>query len=431
MFVDEARIFVASGDGGNGAASFRREKYVPAGGPDGGDGGRGGDVVFVVDAHLSTLIDFKYRTHYKAERGQHGQGSTKHGRNGSDLIVKVPPGTQVWDDERERLLADLTHPDQRWVAARGGRGGRGNTRFKSSTRQAPAFFERGEQGEERWLRLELKLLADVALVGYPNAGKSTFIAAVSQARPKIADYPFTTLVPNLGVVSIGPGESFVIADVPGLIEGAHKGVGLGHQFLRHVERSRVLLFVIDASGIEGRDPVSDLGVLRQEVELYRAELAKRPALVFANKTDLAEASERLDALKKAAEEIGLPFFSGSAATGAGCRDVIYALWNTLKSIPRPVEEAEGDFAYLTEDADPRRRRLNLRDFKIEQDDEGFVVVGDDLDRLMKRLDLESDAGMRYLQQLLGDIGVYDALRRAGAEDGATVKVGELEFEYYE
>ena len=431
MFVDEARIFVAAGDGGNGAASFRREKYVPAGGPDGGDGGRGGDVVLVGDAHMSTLIDFKYRTHFKAERGQHGQGANKHGKSGGDLEIKVPLGTQVWDDARERLLADLVRPGQRWIAARGGRGGRGNARFKSPTRQAPSFFERGEEGEKRWLRLELKLLADVALVGFPNAGKSTLIAAVSNARPKIADYPFTTLVPNLGVVSVGPGESFVMADVPGLIEGAHRGVGLGHRFLRHVERSRVLLYVIDASGIEGRDPVHDLGVLRSEIELYRKDLADRPALVFANKTDLAEAGRWLPALREASEAIGAEFYSGSAATGAGCRELVYALWRTLERVPREPEEREGLPELSAEDSDPRRRRLNLRDFRVERDGEGFVVVGEDLERLMKRLDLESEAGMRYFQRLLDQIGVNDALRRAGAEDGVTVKVGELEFEYYE
>src|SRR5690606_10697756 len=307
---------------GNGCASFRREKYVPAGGPDGGDGGKGGDVIFEVDQGLSTLIDFTRRTHFIAERGQHGQGSNKHGRNGEDLVVRVPPGTQVKDDEG-RLLADLVAPGQRWVAARGGRGGRGNARFKSPTRRAPAFFEKGEPGEERWLRLELKLLADVGLVGYPNAGKSTFIAAVSKARPKIADYPFTTLTPNLGVVSLGPGESFVVADIPGLIEGAHRGVGLGHEFLRHIERTRVLLYVIDASGLEGRDPCDDLRVLGRERSLYQPELAQRPSLVFANKMDLAEARAHVDRLKEVAAEMGAAFYSGSAATGEGLRDVLY------------------------------------------------------------------------------------------------------------
>lgn len=437
MLIDEARIYVKGGDGGNGCVSFRREKYVPAGGPDGGDGGRGGDVVFLVDEGMSTLIDFTYRSHYKAERGQHGQGSNRHGRNGSDLIVRVPPGTQVKDDEG-RLLVDLVTPGQRWVAAMGGRGGRGNARFKTPTRQAPAFSEKGEPGEEFWLRLELKLLADVALVGYPNAGKSTFIAAVSKARPKIADYPFTTLAPNLGVVSLAPGENFVIADIPGLIEGAHQGVGLGHEFLRHIERTRVLLYVIDASGLEGRDPVDDLRVLRRELALYRPELAERASIVFANKTDLRESEAHLERIREEAERMGAVFYAGSAAANIGLQEVLYALWRELQQAPVPTFETvesdlQGDGVVYRADFDRRRRRrrLNLRNFTITKDDDGFVVEGEDLARLMQRLDLESEAGMRYFQQLMGDIGIYEALRQAGATDGDTVRVGDLEFEYVE
>lgn len=435
MFIDEARIYVKAGDGGNGCVSFRREKYVPAGGPDGGDGGRGGDVIFEVDEGLSTLIDFTRRIHFKAERGEHGQGSNRHGKSGKDLVIRVPPGTQVKDDEG-RLLVDLVRPGQRWIAARGGRGGRGNARFKTPTRQAPAFYEKGEPGEERWLRLELKLLADVALVGYPNAGKSTLIAAVSKARPKIADYPFTTLTPNLGVVSLGPGESFVIADIPGLIEGAHRGVGLGHEFLRHIERTRVLLYVIDASGLEGRSPVRDLEVLRKELALYRPELAERPSVVFANKMDLAEARAHVAALEEAAKAMGAAFYSGSAATREGLQDVIYALWQKLQQTPRSqweIEPGASQEVVIRPDFERhrRRRRLNLRDFTVSRDEEGFVVHGEDLSRLMLRLDLESEAGMRYFLQLLADIGVYDALREAGASDGDTVRVGDLEFEYVE
>ena len=435
MLIDEARIYVKAGDGGNGCASFRREKYVPAGGPDGGDGGKGGDVVFVVDRGLSTLIDFTERTHFKAERGQHGQGATKHGKNGADLEIRVPPGTQVKDDEG-RLLVDLVLPGQRWVAARGGRGGRGNARFKSPTRQAPAFFEKGEPGEERWLRLELKLLADVGLVGFPNAGKSTFISAVSKARPKIAAYPFTTLTPNLGVVSLGPGESFVVADIPGLIEGAHKGLGLGHEFLRHIERTRVLLYVIDASGLEGRDPCDDLRVLRNELALYQAQLLERPSVVFANKTDLAEARAHLAALQETAVEIGAAFYSGSAATGEGLREVLYAVWRELEKAPAPIPkspqaETDGRVVLRPGFERERKRRLNLRDFTISRDENGFVVEGEDLARLMLRLNLESEAGMSYFQQLLSEIGVYEALRKAGATDGDTVRVGDIEFEYVE
>lgn len=476
MFIDQARIFIKAGDGGDGCTSFRREKYVPAGGPDGGDGGRGGDVIFLVDDGLSTLIDFTYQKHYRAERGGHGRGSNQHGKNGADVVIKVPAGTQVFSDDG-RLLADLTHRGERWVAAKGGRGGRGNARFKSSTRQAPAFHEKGEKGEECWLKLELKLLADVALVGFPNAGKSTLIAAVSKARPKIADYPFTTLTPHLGVVSIAPGKSFVIADIPGLIEGAHQGAGLGHEFLRHIERTRVTVYVIDASGLEGRDPSDDLLTLQDELRLYRRELAERPFFVFANKVDLEEAKEHLSSLEQAAASTGADgFFSGSAATGEGTQHLVLALSRLLDELPKswlPTErvalgksafgverewertadfaggeaaagKATGDVPGAADDtsrateevvltgAPPRsarRRRLNLRAFTVTRDADGFLVEGEDLHRLMLRLDLESEAGMRYFQRLLGEIGVEDALRKAGAADGDTVRIGELEFEF--
>lgn len=449
MFIDEVRILVKGGDGGDGCTSFRREKYIPAGGPDGGDGGRGGHVIMEVDEGLSTLIDLTYQKHYRAQRGESGRGANRHGKNGADTIIKVPPGTQVFSDDG-RLLADLTFHGQRWIAAEGGRGGRGNARFKSSTRQAPGFHEKGERTEEIWLRLELKLLADVSLVGFPNAGKSTLISAVSKARPKIADYPFTTLVPQLGVVSVGPGESFVIADIPGLIEGAHRGVGLGHDFLRHIERTRVLLMVIDASGLEGRDPVSDLQTLRQELALYRSELAHRPFLVFANKVDLEESKLHLANLEQESLKLGAEqFLTGSAATGEGTQSLIYALWQALQEAPMPqfpvTDRSDEDALDLSADMDPsrsdevvltgrpalggRRRRLNLRDFKVYKDNEVYVVEGEDLLRHMQRLDLESEAGMRYFQQLMGEIGVDAALKRAGASDGDTVRIGELEFEY--
>jgi len=434
MFIDEAKIHIAAGDGGNGSASFRREKYVPAGGPDGGDGGQGGDVIFEVDGNLTTLIDFRYRTYYQAGAGAHGQGGKKHGKNGESLTIRVPPGTQVWDEEKVRLLADLTRPGQTWIAAQGGRGGRGNVHFKSSTRQAPAFFEKGEEGESRWIRLELKILADVALVGFPNAGKSSLISAISKARPKVANYPFTTLTPNLGVVSIAEGESFVVADIPGLIEGAHAGVGLGHEFLRHIERSRLLLYVIDSSGLEGRLPAEDLRVLNRELSLYQPQLAERPALAFANKTDLAESEEHMETLAETAAAMGLELYKGSAATGEGLRQVVYAMWQTLQRIPVPVAETEPDVDEALYTVERRRRGgapLNLKNFHIVEDDEGYVVAGEDLERLMRRLDLDGEGGMRYLQQLLGEIGVYEALRKAGVSNGDTVKVGDLEFEYVE
>lgn len=443
MFIDRARIFVKAGDGGDGSSSFRREKFIPAGGPDGGDGGRGGDVIFEVDEGLSTLIDFTRQKHYRADRGEHGRGTNRHGKNGDDLTINVPPGTQVMGDDG-KMLADLTAGGEQWVVAVGGRGGRGNTRFKSATRQAPAFREKGEKGEERWIRLELKLLADVSLVGFPNAGKSTLIAAVSKARPKIANYPFTTVAPHLGVVSMNPGESFVIADVPGLIEGAHKGAGLGHQFLRHIERTRVLLFVIDASGIEGRDPVDDLRVLRNEINAYRQDLANRPFLVFANKIDLEEAKANVEKIEKVAGELGAAsFFSGSAATHQGLKEMLFSLWRVVQDAPKPEFKVvrSGDLVdpdhslQLPSDQDGqllgrlRRKRLDIRAFVVRRHEGGFVVDGEDLMTLMTRLDLDSEAGMQYFQQLMGEIGVDKALRDAGAEDGDLVRIGELEFEF--
>ncbi|MEW5899603.1 MAG: GTPase ObgE, partial [Bacillota bacterium] len=298
MFYDTAKIYVKAGDGGNGCVSFRREKYIPEGGPDGGDGGRGGNVVFRADEGLRTLVDFHYQRRYLAGRGQHGKGKNMHGRSGEDLVVRVPAGTVVRDAQSGMVLADLVRDGQEVVVARGGRGGRGNARFAGPKNKTPVFAEKGEPGEERWLELELKLLADVGLVGFPNAGKSTLISRVSRARPKIADYPFTTLVPNLGVVTLGEGVSFVIADIPGLIAGAHQGAGLGHRFLRHTERTRLLVHVIDVAGVEGRDPLEDFYVLNRELFLYNPLLAQKVQLIAANKIDLPGAGENLQRLQK-------------------------------------------------------------------------------------------------------------------------------------
>lgn len=432
-FYDTARIVLRSGDGGNGIVSFRREKYVPAGGPDGGDGGDGGSIILSVDPGLSTLIDLRYRSHYNAERGRHGQGARKHGRVGADVIVQVPPGTQVRDPASGELLADLTLPGQSFVGARGGRGGRGNVHFATSTRQAPRFAELGERGEERELLLELKLLADVGLVGYPNAGKSTFIAAVSAARPKIADYPFTTLIPNLGVVSVGPGRSFVLADIPGLIEGAHSGAGLGHEFLRHVERTRVLLHIVDTAGLEGRDPVTDYEVVRRELALYNPKLASRIQIVVANKMDLPEARQRVKALQERAEADGQRFFAVSAATGEGLRQVVYAAHEALQLVrhEEAEEAAPAEEAIFAAGQRSSGRQLRLRQFTVRRQDDVFVVEGDDLARFMARLDLGNPATMRYLQRLFGDIGMHEALREAGVKDGDSVRVEGLEFQFVE
>ena len=325
MFIDRAKIHVQGGDGGNGVTAFRREKFVPRGGPSGGDGGRGGDVYLVADASLNTLLHLRYNPRHVADRGLHGEGSNRSGREGGDLTVRVPVGTQIFEAESGALLHDLNHDGDRWLAARGGRGGFGNAHFTSSTNRAPRYHQSGSKGEERELQLELKLLADVGLVGFPNAGKSTFISTVSAARPKIADYPFTTLEPHLGVVDLGDFRTFVIADIPGLIEGAHAGAGLGDRFLRHVERTKLLLHLVDVSSVSGRDPVADYETVNHELAAYNAELAQRPQFVVATKLDALDEPERLDSLRERAQLDGKPFFVISSATNEGVRELIHAV----------------------------------------------------------------------------------------------------------
>ncbi|HUR35999.1 MAG TPA: GTPase ObgE [Vicinamibacterales bacterium] len=346
MFVDEVDIHVTAGHGGRGCLAFRREKYVPRGGPSGGDGGHGGSVSIVASPHINTLINFRFHPEFEAPRGGNGEGSNRTGRNGEDLELKVPVGTFVFDhtgapDIPPRLIADLARPGDRVVVAKGGRGGLGNAHFATSTNRAPRKVQPGEDGEEKWLRLELKLLADVGLVGFPNAGKSTLIARISAARPKIADYPFTTLVPNLGVVGLSDDRSFVVADVPGLIEGAHRGQGLGHQFLRHLERTRVLVHLVDVSSGSGRDPVSDMDIIRRELELFAPELAAKPQLVCANKIDALDDEARAVAVERRANELGLPFFRISGVTGAGLPTLLEATWRELAA-SREAEAAAAD-----------------------------------------------------------------------------------------
>jgi GTP-binding protein len=325
MFIDRAKIHVQGGDGGNGVTAFRREKFVPRGGPSGGDGGRGGDVYLVADASLNTLLHLRYNPRHVAPRGLHGEGSNRSGHTGHDLTVHVPVGTQIFDAETGELLHDLNHDGDRWLAARGGRGGFGNAHFTSSTNRAPRYHQSGSKGEERELQLELKLLADVGLVGFPNAGKSTFISTVSAARPKIADYPFTTLEPHLGVVDLGDFRTFVIADIPGLIEGAHAGAGLGDRFLRHIERTKLLLHLVDVSSVSGREAVADYETVNRELASYNPELAQRPQFVVATKIDALDEPERLESLRRRAAEDQKPFFAISSATGAGVRELINAM----------------------------------------------------------------------------------------------------------
>lgn len=334
MFVDEVDIHVEAGHGGRGCLAFRREKYVPRGGPSGGDGGHGGSIYIVASPHINTLINFRFHPEFEAPKGGHGEGSNRTGKDGQDLTLKVPVGTLVFDrtgapEVAPRLIADLTRAGDRVLIAKGGRGGLGNAHFATSTNRAPRKTQPGEAGEEKWLRLELKLLADVGLVGFPNAGKSTLISRISAARPKIADYPFTTLVPNLGVVGLSDDRSFVVADVPGLIEGAHLGQGLGHQFLRHLERTKVLVHLVDVSSGSGRDPVSDMDIIRRELELFAPELAAKPQLITANKIDALDDEERALAVERRAKELGLPFFRISGVTGAGLPPLLEAVWREL------------------------------------------------------------------------------------------------------
>lgn len=419
MFVDEAKIYVRSGDGGNGIVAFRREKYVPHGGPAGGDGGRGGDVVFEVDSHLSTLMDFKYKRHYKAQRGEHGQGKNMHGANAPPLIIKVPPGTVIKDASTGQVLADLTLPGQRFVAAKGGRGGRGNSRFATAVNRAPAFAEKGEPGEEKWLILELKLLADAGLIGFPNAGKSTLISKVSAAKPKIADYPFTTLVPNLGVVSLGPGESFVIADVPGLIQGAHQGMGLGLEFLRHVERTKVLVFVLDCSGMNGRNPWDDYQVLIQELSLYRSELLARPRVIAANKIDVPGSGEVVAALRR---EIKEEIFPVSALTGEGLPSLVRRVYELIQE-SRAEQEPYSEPVVT--------RFIPLEEFIIQKEEGKFVVKGRKIEKLVAMTDLENEEALARFQRIIERMGVERALKEHGVQPGDTVCIGEWEFVYSE
>ncbi|MGI6036487.1 MAG: GTPase ObgE [Limnochordia bacterium] len=428
MFVDQAVIRAKAGDGGDGVVSFRREKFVPAGGPDGGNGGRGGDVVLLADEGLRTLVEFRYQSHFKAENGARGGGSRKQGKTGADRIIKVPVGTVIKVDGE--VVGDLTRHGQTMVVARGGRGGQGNASFAGPTRQAPAFAQKGEAGEESVLELELKLLADVGLIGYPNVGKSSLIARISAARPKIASYPFTTITPNLGVVVLDDHTSFVVADIPGLIEGAHRGVGLGHSFLRHVERTRVLIHVLDAAALEGRDPIADFHKINEELRLYDPKLADRPQLVAANKIDLPQSEDYLSRTIQSLTELGYEVYPISAATGKGVDRLIGRAAAVLDEITRLEKDsaAEEENQYVIYRPS---RPSSLRDFSISKEGDVFVVEGEGFEGWLARLDLNNYETLMYIQRTLQRVGVSDALREAGVQDGDTVKVGDLEFEFVE
>lgn len=420
MFYDKAKVYVKGGDGGNGAVAFRREKYVPLGGPSGGDGGAGGSVIFEADEGLRTLVDFRYQKHYKADRGEHGQGKGMHGRGAADLIVRVPVGTVLRDAQTGDFIADMIHDGQRVVVAAGGRGGRGNARFASAANKAPRLAEKGEPGEERWISMELKLLADVGLIGFPNAGKSTLISRISAAKPKIADYPFTTLVPNLGVVKMPDGDSFVVADIPGLIEGAHQGAGLGHEFLRHIERTRILVHVVDIAGSEGRDPVKDFAAINKELLAYNPVLARRPQVVAANKMDLPGAGENYDRLKS---EIGASYdiFPISAVTGEGVDPLLFRIAEGLAAAP-PAEPATIDEEKVTRAAETPR-------FSVHRRDGVFVVEGREIERHYAMTDFSNEDAVKRFIRIMKVMGIDDELRAEGAKNGDTVRVGSLEFDF--
>jgi GTPase len=430
MFVDQVKIYVKGGDGGNGMVAFRREKYVPNGGPAGGDGGRGANVVFEVEEGLRTLMDFRYKRHFKAPRGEHGMSKNQHGRGAQDMIVKVPPGTVVTDAATQEVIADLTEHGQRAVIAKGGRGGRGNSRFATPANPAPELSENGEPGQERDVVLELKLLADVGLVGFPSVGKSTLLSVVSAARPKIAEYHFTTIVPNLGMVETEDGRSFVMADLPGLIEGAHSGVGLGHQFLRHIERTRVIVHVIDMAAVEGRDPYEDYLIINKELEEYNLRLTERPQIIVANKMDMPEAADNLAAFKEKLTE-DHPVFPISAFTREGLRDLLFSIADTIEKTPEfplleEVEDNPGENRVIY------RHEEDTDKFTITRDPDGtFIISGETIEKLFKMTNFASEESTRKFARQMRGMGIDDALRERGAKDGDTVRILKYEFEFVE
>ena len=416
-----------SGDGGNGCVSFRREKYVPLGGPDGGDGGKGGSVIFEVDPGLTTLLDFKYKKKFVAEAGGKGEGSKCYGKDGDDLHVKVPMGTIIRDFESNKIIADLSHKDDVFVLAKGGKGGKGNCKFCTPTRQAPHFAEPGMPGEERWITLELKLLADVGLVGFPNVGKSTFLSTVTAAKPKIANYHFTTLKPNLGVVKAEGINGFVMADIPGIIEGAAEGVGLGLDFLRHIERTRLLIHVVDISGIEGRDPFEDFVKINEELKKYSVKLWDRPQIVVANKADMLYDEEVYEDFKKKVNELGFDkVYKMSAATKSGVDEIIKEAGRMLTEIPITDLEISEEERFVQEE-----KRFTY-DVSVEDGEEGnkvYVVYGSFVDRLLNSVNIHDADSLRYFHKVLRNKGVFDTLREMGIEDGDMVRLNDFEFEY--
>ncbi|UTR09249.1 GTPase ObgE [Evansella sp. LMS18] len=427
MFVDKVKVYVKAGDGGNGMVAYRREKYVPNGGPAGGDGGKGADVVFVVDEGLRTLMDFRYQRHFKAERGENGRPKNQHGKSREDMTVRVPPGTTVIDEATGKIIADLTEAGQKAVIAHGGRGGRGNSRFATPANPAPEIAENGQPGQEREIVLELKVLADAGLVGFPSVGKSTLLSVVSAAKPKIAEYHFTTLTPNLGVVETDDNRSFVLADLPGLIEGAHSGTGLGHQFLRHIERTRVIVHVIDMSGLEGRDPYEDYLTINEELKEYNLRLTERPQIIVANKMDLPESEDNLERFR---EQVGdeAEIFPISAVTKKGLDPLLRAVMDKV--------ETTSEFPLYEEEEMEQRvvYKFTKREapFTITRDDDGaYVIEGHEIETMFKMTNFDREDAVKRFSRKMRHMGIDDALREKGATDGDTVRILSYEFEFVE
>ena len=424
MFTDYAKIYVSSGKGGNGAVSFRREKYIAAGGPDGGDGGKGGDVYFEVDQDSNTLIDFRYKKKFKAQNGENGEGARKSGKSGEDLYIKVPIGTVVKDAETGELIADLSKEGQCELILPGGRGGKGNSHFATSTRQAPRFAQDGEKGIEKEVILELKLLADVGLIGFPSVGKSTILSRVTSARPKIADYHFTTLEPNLGVVKTEFGDSFVLADIPGIIEGASEGTGLGLRFLRHIERTRLLLHVIDVSGSEGRNPVDDFNTINKELKKYSEKLSTRKQIIVANKIDAMQDETLYEQLEKLAKEKNIEIFKISAATGEGLKELFTHVSKVLKDLPKEdVEEVEEKKVYTL--------KKEEEGFNVRIENGVYIVDGPAIEKILRRANLEDNESLYYFQKSIRFLGVEDRLKQMGIKEGDTVKFMDWEMEWFD
>ena len=427
MFADRAKIFIKSGKGGDGHVSFRRELFVAAGGPDGGDGGRGGDIIFEVDKGLNTLNEFRHIRKYVAESGEEGGKKLCHGKDGADLIIKVPEGTIIRDDVSGKVIADMSNGRMREVILKGGRGGKGNKNYATATMQVPKYAQPGQQAKELWVTLELKVIADVGLVGFPNVGKSTLLSMVSNAKPKIANYHFTTLNPNLGVVDLPGTDGFVIADIPGLIEGASEGIGLGHEFLRHIERTKVIIHMVDAASSEGRDPIEDIHKINGELRAYNPELADKPQVIAANKIDLiyeGDENDPVERLKAEFEPLGIKVFPISAATKKGLKELLFAVKNILDSLPSEPIVYERE--YFPED-------MYKQDDPIEvykADEHAFVIEGPRVDRMLGYTNLDDEKGFAFFQKFMKEQGIIDRLEELGIEEGDTVYLGDLEFDYY-